>query len=147
MLAVLALLYGIVKLLQPLLPVPTGESPATSSSEEIIRAGEQQIIEAYETRASGLMVGAAGTVDRILPDDEEGDRHQRFILRLESGHTLLISHNIDIAPRAPVALGDSLEFRGQYEWNERGGVVHWTHRDPDGNRPGGWIRHGGTLYR
>ena len=84
---------------------------------------------------------------RILPDDNVGSRHQRFIVTLESGHTVLLSHNIDLAPRVPLAQGDRVVFRGEYEWNERGGVVHWTHHDPGGRRPGGWIRHRGETYR
>ncbi len=58
-----------------------------------------------------------------------------------------MSHNIDLAPRVPIAVGDTVEFRGQYEWNERGGVIHWTHHDPDGRRPGGWLRHRSRVYR
>jgi hypothetical protein len=81
-----------------------------------------------------------------LRDDLEGSRHQRFILRLGADHTLLISHNIDVAPRIPLTEGDFVGFRGQYEWNERGGVVHWTHHDPAGRHPGGWIRHRGNVY-
>ena len=30
---------------------------------------------------------------------------------------------------------------------ERGGVLHWTHHDPDGRRPGGWLEHEGRRYR
>jgi hypothetical protein len=93
-------------------------------------------------------VEASGTVDRILPDDHEGSRHQRFIVRLPDGATVLLSHNIDLAPRVEgLAIGSAVSFRGQYEWNERGGVVHWTHQDPGGRRPGGWIEHAGRRYR
>ena len=96
---------------------------------------------------SGRMLEFEGRVVRLLSDDREGDRHQRFIVELGSGTTLLIAHNIDIAPRVPVAEGDSVTIRGQYEWNERGGVVHWTHHDPRGRRRDtGWIRHDGALY-
>jgi len=77
----------------------------------------------------------------------EGDRHQRFILRLSSGQTLLIVHNLDLAPRAPVERGSRATVRGEYEWNEQGGVIHWTHHDPDGRRPGGWIRVGKRVVR
>ncbi len=104
-------------------------------------------LDAYEAQRSGVMIEAEGRVSRILADDTEGSRHQRFILALDGGHTLLISHNIDLAPRVPVVVGDRLELRGQYEWNEQGGVVHWTHHDPQGQRVGGWIRRAGQEYR
>ena len=57
------------------------------------------------------------------------------------------AHNIDLAPRVPVAPGDSVELRGEYEWSPRGGVIHWTHRDPDARREAGWIRRDGRLFQ
>lgn len=78
---------------------------------------------------------------KLLSDDTVGDRHQRFIVELESGQTLLVAHNIDIAPRVEgLAVGDDVAIYGVYEWNDEGGVIHWTHVDPDGNHPEGWIR-------
>ena len=65
---------------------------------------EAGILEAFRDRRSGLVVEAAGEVARILDDDLEGSRHQRFVVRLPVGHTVLISHNIDLAPRVPVAV-------------------------------------------
>lgn len=94
----------------------------------------------YEERAAGVEVEGSGRVVRRLSDDLVGSRHQRWIVRLEGGQTLLISHNIDVAPRVRAGPGDVLEFRGVYEWNAQGGVVHWTHRDPAGRRAGGWLR-------
>ena len=106
------------------------------------------IVRLYEEQRSGEMVEGGGTVERVLRDDEDGARHQRFILRLNSGQTLLVSHNIDLASRvATLAEGDQILFRGQYEWNDRGGVLHWTHHDPSGERPGGWLQHEGATYR
>ena len=50
---------------------------------------------------------------RVLPDDADGSRHQRFIVQLASGQTLLITHNIDVAPRiAGLKVGDSVGFNG-----------------------------------
>jgi hypothetical protein len=92
------------------------------------------------------MVTTEGVVTRVLSDDTEGSRHQRFIVRLETDHTLLVSHNIDLAPRVPIQPGDALIIRGQYEWNAQGGLVHWTHHDPQGRHPGGWIEHAGHRY-
>ena len=94
-----------------------------------------------------LQVRLSGRVERVLPDDLEGSRHQRFILRLATGRTLLVAHNIDLAPRvAGLAENDRVELYGEYEWNRKGGVIHWTHRDPRGNHPHGWIKHKGRRY-
>ena len=102
----------------------------------------------FETPANGEIIDVAGVVERLLPDDEQGSRHQRFIVRVAPDRTLLISHNIDLAPRIEgLAIGDRVEIRGEYEWNARGGLIHWTHHDPIGRHPSGWIRHEGKEYR
>lgn len=125
---------------------PIDPSIAQSSS-AVAQASEQAILDAYTQGASNVMVEAAGQVDRLLADDLDGSRHQRFIVRLPSGHTVLISHNIDLAPRIDaLRQGDSIRFRGEYEWNSQGGVVHWTHHDPNGQHSGGWLEHQGQRY-
>lgn len=99
-------------------------------------------------RAATGQVSGSGTVIRILPDDVSGDRHQRFLLRLSSGATLLVAHNIDIAPRVePLHVGDIVEYQGEFVPNPKGGVVHWTHRDPAGHHPAGWLRHDGRTFQ
>lgn len=96
---------------------------------------------------SGQQVRGSGVVSRVLPDDNDGSRHQRFILQLDSGRTLLIAHNIDLAPRIPsLRPGDRVVFSGEYEWNDKGGVIHWTHHDPQGRHEGGWLEHAGRRY-
>lgn len=100
-----------------------------------------------EFRAGEIITGA-GIVTRLLPDDDEGSAHQRFILRLPSGRTLLVAHNIDLAPRIDgLRVGDGVEFRGEYQPNAQGGVLHWTHHDPDRSHTAGWLRHRGRLYQ
>jgi len=54
---------------------------------------------AFEQRKSDVQVQGSGTVIRLLRDDNKGSRHQKFILKLSTGHTILIAHNIDLAPR------------------------------------------------
>jgi hypothetical protein len=93
-------------------------------------------------------VEGTGMVSRILSDDDNGSRHQRFILRLPSGQTLLVAHNIDLAPRIDdLDVGDTVAYSGEYEWNPQGGVVHWTHRDPAGRHVAGWLKHDGRVYQ
>lgn len=103
---------------------------------------------AYENQQSDVQVGGSGKVIKLLPDDNDGSRHQKFIIRLVSGQTLLIAHNIDLAPRiSSIKEGDSLEFYGEYEWNSKGGLIHWTHNDPNGHHEDGWLKHKGRIYQ
>ena len=103
---------------------------------------------AFKNQISNLQVEGAGTVEKILADDTSGSRHQRIILRTGGNQTILIAHNIDLAPRVEgLKVGERLEFFGEYEWNKKGGVVHWTHRDPAGRHVDGWLKHNGRLYQ
>jgi hypothetical protein len=103
---------------------------------------------AFENRESNVQVSGRGEVIKQLSDDTKGSRHQRFILRLASGRTLLISHNIDLAPRIDtLKVGDLVEFFGEYEFNDKGGLVHWTHDDPQGRHVDGWVKHEGRVYQ
>ena len=43
---------------------------------------------AFETQREAVWVEGEGRVKRLLPDDDEGSRHQRFILALGDGQTL-----------------------------------------------------------
>jgi len=127
---------------------PTAPAPGRTPSGGVEQsAAPGAVAEAFRAHRSQVDVEAAGRVMRLLPDDREGSRHERFIVRVEGGVTVLVAHNIDLAPRVPVAVGDSVELRGEYEWNDQGGVIHWTHRDPDGRRAAGWIRVGGRTYQ
>ncbi|KPK24926.1 MAG: hypothetical protein AMJ61_13155 [Desulfobacterales bacterium SG8_35_2] len=103
---------------------------------------------AFDERKSGFQTEGNGIVIRILPDDNDGSRHQRFILKLEYGKNLLISHNIDLAPRlSNLKKGDAVAFNGVYEWNSKGGVIHWTHHDPNGRHIPGWLKYNGKTYQ
>ena len=112
-----------------------------------VQANDQQLKQAYQNHQSDLQIQGSGTVSRVLPDDNIGSRHQKFILRLDSRQTLLVAHNIDLVPRIPnLKVGDVVQFYGEYEWNDKGGVIHWTHRDPGNRHVHGWLKHQGKTY-
>jgi len=113
---------------------------ATQAADDVGRA--------FAAGRSNVPVEGEGTVSRLLKDDVDGPRHQRFILRMPSGQTVLISHNIDIAPRVTdLSTGDQVRFKGEYVWNKLGGLVHWTHRDPAGHHAAGWLKCNGKTYQ
>jgi len=105
------------------------------------------LAELFTNAQSGVQVQGEGTIIAVLDDDFDGERHQRIFVELSSKQRLLIRHNIDLALRVTdFALGDSLEFFGEYVWNDKGGVIHWTHDDPIGKHIDGWLLHQTVYY-
>lgn len=121
-------------------PVPVVVSEAREAGDAVEAA--------FRRQARDLQLRVEGRVERILADDRDGSPHQRFIIRTSSGITLLIAHNLDLAPRLDgLAVGDRISAYGEYEWNDRGGVLHWTHDDPAGRHVAGWIEWRGRRYQ
>ncbi|MCF6252638.1 MAG: DUF3465 domain-containing protein [Methylococcaceae bacterium] len=119
--------------------LPSTVSPAQNA--------ETAIQTAYNNKQSDIQVQGTGTVIKVLADDLDGSRHQRFILKFNR-LSLLIAHNIDLAPKINgLRAGDSVTFYGEYEWNAKGGIVHWTHHDPAGRHIDGWLKHNGKTYQ
>ncbi len=123
-------------------PAFTPPAPAAPNPTEALLA------QAFQQRLSNYQITGSLPVSRLLPDDNDGSRHQKFLLQTSTGQTVLVAHNIDLAPRiANLQVGDTVEFYGEYEWNEKGGVIHWTHHDPAGRHAQGWLRHNGSVYQ
>ena len=97
----------------------------------------------FKSKTSGVLVEFKAQVVNILSDDNKGSRHQRLILKTNN-RTVLLAHNIDVAPRIPVKKNDTIIVKGQYEWNEKGGVVHWTHKKD--NNSYGWVVFNNKKY-
>ena len=114
-------------------------------SQQIPQNSHSKLVDLYTNKQSGQMLEVAGKVLKILSDDNQGSRHQRFIIK-SNNLTVLIAHNIDLAQKIPVDIGDQVLVYGQYEWNNQGGVIHWTHYDPQGKHEGGWIKHEKKVY-
>ncbi len=113
-------------------------------SEEV---SNQALIDAFKHKKSDIFVAGSGVVKKLLADDNKGSRHQKFLVSISPEQTLLFAHNIDLAPRVEnLQIGDALIFKGEYVYNPKGGVIHWTHQDPRGDQLGGWIKHNGKIY-
>lgn len=123
------------------------EAPPPALQQDVDKS-DAVIAKAFSSHESNVQISGQGVVTKLLPDDNRGSRHQKFILKLSSGHMLLVAHNIDLAPKINnLREGDSVQFYGEYEWNEKGGIVHWTHRDPRGSHVDGWLQHQGQKYQ
>lgn len=127
------------------------ESPSTHAPEAasvvVSSPSTDALNDAYQHKLSDVWVEGQGSVEKLLKDDNKGARHQKFLVKIASGKTLLFAHNIDLAPRIEdLKIGDVVTFRGEYVYNPKGGVVHWTHHDPQGGKQGGWIKHNGKMY-
>jgi len=104
--------------------------------------------QAFQQQQSDVQLEITGKVVKLLRDDLDGSRHQKFLIKLTGGQTLLVAHNIDLAPRInALTKGDLVTIYGEYEWNPKGGILHWTHHDPAKRHPDGWIKHQGKTYQ
>ena len=131
---------GEVRALAPVAGAPAASAPQGDAVDNAR--------EAFEQRARGRMLQVEGRVERILADDREGSPHQRFIIATNSGLTLLVAHNLDLAPRLDgLVVGDVVRVFGEYEWSAQGGVLHWTHDDPRGTHIAGHIDWRGRRYQ
>lgn len=111
---------------------------------------QQNIVSIEQAQRENLaktQVIGEGKVIKILPDDNQGSRHQRFILQVPSG-TILIVHNLELSSRLPdLQNGDTVSFAGEYIKNKHGGFVHWTHHDPSSHHEAGWLIYRGQKYQ
>lgn len=138
---------------QPLVPSASDATTETLHSEPNLVPSQttddlDRIARAFQQRQSDLQVRSSGQVIAVLPDDHEGSRHQKFILELPNGQTVMVAHNIDLAPRIQsIQKQDQVEFYGEYEYSDKGGVIHWTHHDPARKHVDGWLKHQGRTYQ
>jgi len=126
------------------------ESPASldnASKQAIAQTNASVIADLYAKKRSQVWVEDNGIVVKVLADDVNGARHQRFLVKVGTNQTLLFVHNIDLAARVEnMKLGDHIAFSGEYIYNPKGGIIHWTHHDPQGKHKAGWIKLNGKIY-
>ncbi|MGQ0442582.1 MAG: DUF3465 domain-containing protein [Methylophilaceae bacterium] len=105
------------------------------------------IEQAFQYKKSDVQVSGGGVVIKLLADDTKGVQHQKFLVKINPQQTLLFAHNIDLAPRIPLQINDTITFSGEYVYNPKGGIVHWTHLDPSGTHAAGWVNLHGKTYQ
>lgn len=128
-------------------PQTTTAQTAPTTTSRNVPAASGSLDELIDAQRGGEMVTVTATVARLLADDKDGAAHQKFLLELPTGKRVLVAHNIDLAPRVDgLHKGATVTVRGEFEWNERGGVIHWTHHDPAARHQGGWIAFDGRKY-
>ena len=123
------------------------DQPATNDAPATQRPATGAVATAFQQGRSDVILEDAGRIVKVLPDDNKGSRHQRFLVDMGT-NTILIAHNIDLAPRVDnIREGTQIRFKGEYEFNDKGGVVHWTHHDPGGRHEGGYLEYQGQRYQ
>lgn len=128
-------------------PASNSQQLASTPTATATKMDAGAIVEAYSTHRNLPLVQGAGIVVKVLKDDTKGSQHQKFLLKVSDNITILIAHNIDLAPRvADIQVGDTVAFKGEYVYTPKGGTVHWTHKDPRGNHAAGWLQHNGKKY-
>lgn len=126
-------------------------SPAVAAKKRATEALEQlpneKLVRAIDNkRAVHFVEGRDMKVITVLPDDTHGAQHQKFLVELKDGYTLLLVYNLDMCERVPVQVGDRVGAGGMFIWTDRGGLLHWLHHDPRKNRPDGYVELNGKQY-
>ncbi|MBS1953945.1 MAG: DUF3465 domain-containing protein [Cyanobacteria bacterium SZAS-4] len=108
--------------------------------------GDEVVIKAQKKHRKKVEVTLTARVKKLLPADTDGSPHQRFLLELSNGTTVLVAHNTELAPEVPVHEGDLVTLHGEYIWNKLGGVLHYTHHSTN-RHESGWIQLNGQTYQ
>ncbi len=114
--------------------------------------GNGAVYDAWRAGRSHFEVTASGSVSRIL-----GTRlgrsgvHEGFLLHLSGagGHglTVRVEDNVDLTGPIPLEPGEAAAVRGEYIYDPRGGLIHYTHRDPRGRHAAGYVQVAGRIYQ
>ncbi len=139
------LLFSLIFLFSPV-TVWAGTLEQTGIEEIDLSPDNTEFEKAYKAHSKKAELSVQGTVVKILADDTKGSQHQKFIIKINNKH-VLVANNMDLSEKVPLKVGDEVVIKGEYILNEKGGVLHWTHRDPHHKHPDGFIYHNGKLYK
>lgn len=109
------------------------------------------VYDAWQNGRSRLEVTATGKITRLFGIRAgPSGLHEGFLVRLSgaAGHglTVRVEDNVDITGLIPLSAGENVEVRGEYIYDESGGLIHFTHHDPRGRHAGGYVRVRDKVY-
>ncbi len=126
-------------------PVSSSNSNLVSSLGQI--QTDEQIISAVQNKKRvRFLEGGNLVVTALLPDDTDGLTHQLWEAQLSDGSTIKIVYNSFMGDRVPVEKGAVFAVGGEFIWTKDGGLIHWVHADPKGNRPDGYVFINNELF-
>jgi hypothetical protein len=112
-------------------------------------AGAQSVQSALSSCSSNT----AGHAEVYIPDaivtrilGERASRsgvHEGFIIRAGE-RSFKVEDNVDITGPIPLRRGNTVSLLGQLECDDY--VIHWTHHDPRGRHPSGYVKVNGKTY-
>ena len=107
---------------------------------------------AWAGHQSHLELVAEGTVARNLGTRRgPSGLHEGFLVHLRggAGHglTIRVEDNADITGPIPIGEGADVRIRGEYIYDPRGGLIHWTHHDPRLRHEPGFVEINGRKYQ
>ncbi len=127
-------------------PAPSTASQPIAGDADREEVSDERVIQAQQEHLQKVQVTFSARVKKLLKDDLVGEQHQKFLVILSNGTTVLVAHNISMAPRVPLQAGDTVTLSGEFIWNKKGGVLHWTHKSDTVNHQSGWIEYAGQRY-
>lgn len=132
---------------KPKNPPPHIEREIEKRQSAVGSGQDSDLVDAVNNRRPVNFVEGSGLlVVSILPDDTNGREHQKWVVQLSNGKLVQAVYNSDMCPRVPLQEGDIVDMGGQFIWTPKGGLIHWLHHDPRGNRPDGYVTLNGTVY-
>ena len=128
-------------------PAPLPGNYGTVSSSASSMSDDADLVRAVlDKRNVHFVEGDGVVVTQILPDDNEGLPHQKFMIQLSNGSKMLAVYNTDMGSRIPLKVGQKISIGGEFKMTDIGPLIHWLHRDPRHQRPDGYVTCNGVRY-
>jgi hypothetical protein len=103
----------------------------------------------YGSQSTNQEVIARGKVADILGTRSgRSGSHEGFLLKLDGDCdlTLKVETNVSITGPVPIRRGEIVIVKGEYVYDPLGGILHWTHHDPEGRHIAGYVVSDGKTY-